>query len=510
MEYLLGIDIATTSAKAVLIDAEGNVVCVERYGYPLSTPYQNWSEQEPSDWWNKAKVAITKVLKNSKISPKQIKGIGLTGQMHSLVLLDKNYNILRPAILWNDQRTQKECEEIKRIVGEKKLLEYTANKVLPGFTLPKLIWIKNNEKNVYKKIHKVLLPKDYIRFKLTGDFATDVSDASGTIYFDVKNRCWSYKILEILKIEEDWLPKCYESSIVSGSISKEASEETGLAIGTPVVSGAGDQSAQAVGSGIAVEGLVSVTIGTSGVVFAHLDKIKIEERLHIFCHSVPNKWHAMGVMLSAGGSFKWYKDTFAEKELKIAKKENLDVYDVLTKDAKNIKAGSCGLIFLPYLTGERTPYPDPNARGVFFGINVNHTKEYFTKAVIEGITFGLRDSLELIKNLGIKIKQVRISGGGAKSELWQQVLADIFDSEIAIVNTTEGASYGAAILAGVGCGIYKDVESACDNLVKVIKKVKPQKENVKIYNEYFKIYQNLYKSLKERFIKSQAALEFRR
>jgi xylulokinase len=420
--------------------------------------------------------------------------------MHGLTLLDARGDVLRPCILWNDQRTAAQCETINQRVGEDRVLQLTGNPALTGFTAPKILWVRENEPELYRRVAHVLLPKDYARYKLTSQFFSDVSDSSGTSLFDVGKRQWSDEMLNVLDIPRAWLPEVTESPVVSARINADAARATGLVEGTPVVGGAGDQAAQAVGTGIVREGIVSVTLGTSGVVFAQSDSYRVEPqgRLHAYCHAVPDKWHLMGVMLSAAGSFRWYRDTLGQYEKKIAEQSGQDVYDVLTAEAAQVPAGCEGLLFLPYLTGERTPYPDPNARGVFFGLSIRHGKAHLTRAVLEGVSFGLRDSLELMRGLGVPLSQVRASGGGARSALWRQILADVFDTEIATVNVTEGAAYGAALLAGVGAGVYRDVTSACSAAIKITGNTRPSAAR-SVYADYYPRYCALYAALKDEF-----------
>jgi xylulokinase len=500
MSYLMGLDVGTTGAKALLIDEAGQVVGSAIAEYPMYTPFPQWAEQDPEDWWQGSVESIQRVLRESGVDPGQVAGMGLTGQMHGLVLLDREGAILRPCIMWNDQRTAVQCARITEKVGAERVLQLTGNPVLPGFTAPKIAWVREHEPEVYEKVAKVLLPKDYIRYRLTDEFASEVSGASGTSLFDVGQRRWSQEMLEALEIPAEWLPDC-ESPVVSGQISGAAARATGLKAGTPVVGGGGDQAAQAVGSGIVETGLVSVTVGTSGVVFASTDEFKVEPegRLHAFCHAVPGKWHLMGVMLSAGGSFRWYRDTLGRMEKDVAGLLGQDPYELLTAEAAKVPVGSEGLIFLPYLTGERTPYPDPNARGVFMGLTLRHDKGYLGRAVLEGVAYGLRDSLELMQNLGLEIHQVRASGGGARSDLWRQILADVFDTELVVINVTEGAAYGAALLAGVGAGIYGDVLEACGQAIRVVKRTTPNRENSALYGRFYPVYRALYAALKPSF-----------
>ncbi len=506
MEYLIGIDIGTTGVKTVLIDIKGKLKETHTVEYPLITPKPGWAEQNPDDWWNATLKSIRAILKKTDIDGQKIKGIGLTGQMHGAVFLDEKYNVIHPAILWCDQRTAKECEEINEIVGKDKIFEITCNPVLTGFQAPKILWLRKNKPEIYKKVKKILLPKDYIRFCLTGEFATDVSDASGTSLFDVKNRKWSEEILEKINIPEEFLPKVYEGTEITGYIKKEVAKLMGLSEKTPVVAGGGDQAAGGVGNGIVEEGSVSITIGTSGVVFAHSEKVIVDPkgRLHTFCHAVPGKWHLMGVMLSAGGSFRWLRDTLCEEEKKEAKKKKIDPYEIMTEKAKNIPVGSEGLIFLPYLTGERCPYPDPYARGVFFGLSLKHTKAHIIRSVMEGITFGLRDSVEIMKEMNLPIGEKFIaSGGGGKSDFWCQMMADIFGKNVVRLTCQEGAPFGAAILSGVGTGIFKDVKSACKELIKEKDLFKFNKEEGKKYEKFYRIYKQLYYSLKDLFREMQ-------
>jgi xylulokinase len=500
--YLLGLDISTTGAKALLIDERGRVVASATTEYPLSTPRPLWSEQSPADWWQGACASITAALKQAGLSGDDVSGVGLTGQMHGLVLMDKGGQVLRPAILWNDQRTGPQCAEITdRVGGLGRLLELTGNPVLPGFTAPKILWVQQNEPTVYERVAHILLPKDYARYCLTGEYATEVSDASGTSLLDVARRRWSEAMLDAVEVRAEWLPRCEESPVVSGAISPAAAQATGLRPGTPVVGGGGDQAAQAIGTGVVRPGVISVTSGTSGVVFAYSETFAAEPqgRLHAFCHAVPGKWHLMGVMLSAGGSFRWLRDTLGEPESATARLTGDDPYDLLTREAARAPVGSEGLLFLPYLTGERTPYPDPQARGAFIGLTVRHAKSHMIRCVLEGVSFGLRDSLELIKGLGVPIGQVRASGGGARSPLWRQIQADVFGTELVLVNIAEGAAYGAALLAGVGAGLFSSVAEAVECTVCVTDHTPPISENVRQYEALYSVYRSLYPALKSTF-----------
>jgi xylulokinase len=494
MKSFLGIDVSTTATKALLINEQGEVLATASTEYPFETPHPLWSEQHPDLWWDGTQKSIRAVIQQSGVDPAQIGGVGLTGQMHGLVLLDKSGEVLRPSILWNDQRTQSQCDEIHQRIGKEKFIQITGNVALTGFTAPKILWVKEIEPEIYAKAAHVLLPKDFVRCKLTGDYAMDKADGTGTVLMDLRKRDWSGEVLSALDIPQAWMPPLYEGPQITGKITPDAARATGLKAGTPVMAGGGDQAAQAVGVGAVKEGIIALTLGTSGVVFATTGGafIEPEGRLHAFCHSVPGKWHLMGVMLSAAGSLRWYRDTFAPGMK----------YDDLLSPAGSIPAGSDGLLFLPYLTGERTPHPDPLARGAFVGLTVRHGMAHCTRAVLEGVAFGLKDSFELMKSAGLgKIEQVRVSGGGARSVLWRQVLADVFDAELVTVNTTEGAAFGAALLAGVGAGRWPDVESACDAAVRVTGSSSPSAYQVGIYRNVYPLYRELYPALTAGFNK---------
>ena len=491
MNYYIGIDSSTTATKALLISADGRVVGVASSVYDYETPRPLWSEQQPHLWWTATVNSIRQLLAETTISPNEIKGIGLTGQMHGLVLLDNADNVLRPAILWNDQRTAAECDEMRSKLGKQQLIDITGNDALTGFTAPKILWVKNNETDVYSRIAHILLPKDYVRLKLSGEYAMDKAGGAGTQLFDVRQRDWSSALLDNLEIDAAWLPPTFEGTAVTGSLTQEAASATGLPAGIPIFGGGGDQAANAVGTGAVVDGIVALSLGTSGVVFASSDVPIVEQdgRLHAFCHAVPNKWHLMGVMLSAAGSLRWFRDTLLPNAS----------YDDLMTSAAKIAPGSEGLLFLPYLTGERTPHPDPLARGAFVGLTVRHGQAEMTRAVMEGVAYGLRDSFELMKNAGLSpIKQVRASGGGIKSSLWRQILADVLQAKIVTINTTEGAAYGAALLAAVGAGAFSDVVEACDTAVKINGVTSPGKDS-KIYQAQYPHYQKLYPALKPIF-----------
>jgi xylulokinase len=470
----------------------------------MQIPRPGWAEQNPEDWWQATIASIRQVL--LRADGDSIAGIGLTGQMHGLVLLDGAGKVLRPCIMWNDQRTAAQCAEIEQKVGRTKLIELAGKPALTGFTAGKILWVRENEPDIYRRARHVLLPKDYVRFRLTGTMAMDVADGSGTLLMDVRKRAWSDELLRLLDIPHEWLPVLHESHEVVAEVSAAATSATGLRAGIPVVAGAGDQAAQSIGTGIAREGIVSVTIGTSGVVFAATSKYTFDPtgELHAYCHAAPNTWHLMGVTLSAGGSLRWFRDTLCQPEKIEAARTGRDIYDVITKLAATAPAGSDGLLFLPYLTGERTPHADPNARGVFFGLSLRHFKAHMARAVLEGVTFSLRECLDLLCGLGQSCARVRVSGGGSRSAFWRQMMADVFGTEIVEVNVTQGAAYGAALLAGVGTGIYADAEQACERTVRETASTKPGPDAL-AYTEVYQRYRALYPVLAPEFRRAEQA-----
>jgi xylulokinase len=494
MTYFLGIDTSTTSSKSLVIAEDGKVVAVASSPHTLQTPHPLWSEQDPREWWDAVSASIRAVLETAGLSGEQIGAVGLTGQMHGLVLLDETGNVLRTAILWNDQRTQNQCEEIHQIIGKERFIQITGNVALTGFTAPKILWVKENEPDIYARAKHVLLPKDYIRYKLTGEYAMDKADGAGTVLFDLRLRDWSDEVLTALDIPRTWMPQTFEGPEFTGCITEEAASHTGLKAGTPVAAGGGDQAAQAVGVGAVQPGIVGLTVGTSGVVFATTPSALIEPegRLHAFCHAVPGMWHFMGVMLSAAGSLQWYRDTLAPNRS----------FDELLNEAESVPAGSEGLQFLPYLSGERTPHPDPLARGAFVGLTLRHGRGHMTRAVLEGVAFGLKDSFTLIQNAGLgTIAQARASGGGTKGALWRQILASVLEAELVTVNTTEGAAYGAALLAGVGAEAWTDVASACQACIQLTGSTMPDSVQVEMYRKAYPLYQELYPALRSSFTK---------
>jgi xylulokinase len=486
---VLGLDIGTSACKAVLVAESGELVAEASHAYPTQRPQPLWSEQNPSDWYAAAIASVRELMQRAAILPRQVLAIGLTGQMHGLVLLDARGEPLRPAILWNDQRTEPQCRALTERVGGPRVLRLTGNPILTGFTAPKIAWVRENEPQHLRAATACLLPKDYVRYRLTGAFHSDVSDASGTSLFDVERRCWSDEMIDAVGVPRAWLPQVFESPEISSHLSTDAAAAMGLLPGTPVCAGAGDQAAQAVGSGIVECGVVSVTVGTSGVVFAPTDAFRPDRdgRLHAFCHAVPGMWHQMGVMLSAGGSLEWLSGVLAET----------DSPERLAALAATAPRGCEGLLFLPYLSGERTPHADPRARGVFFGLTPRHGKAHLARSVLEGVAYGLRDSLELISASGPPIERIRISGGGASSPVWRQILADVLGKPLDALTTTAGAAFGAALLAGVGVGMFTDVRAACRRAVKIGAATLP--EPAVEYDEGYRRYRRLYPALAAEF-----------
>ncbi len=494
---LLGIDVGTGGVKAVLIDACGRILGRAVHEYPLSTPRPLWSEQNPRDWHSAALYAIRSVLASAGVEGRQVHALGIAGQMHGLVLLDAVGEVIRPAILWNDQRTARECAEITAQLGPEHILQLTSNPLLTGFTAPKLAWVRRHEPQAWARTAHALLPKDYVRYALAGTFATDVSDASGTALFDVARRSWSAPMCAALAIPHDWLPPVFESNVICAHLSEAAARACGLLSGTPIVAGAGDQAAQALGAGILEPGRICVTIGTSGVVFAPLAAHRREPRgrLHSFCHALPGRWHLMGVMLAAGGSLRWFRDTLAQVEQAQARQSGRDAYDLIADLAAQAPAGCDGLRFLPYLTGERTPHADPHARGVFFGLTLRHGRAALARAVFEGVSFGLRDALELLRELHVPINEIRISGGGARSPFWRQMLADVFNAPITHTGVDEGAALGAALLAGLGSGALRDPQELTAATAPAAPSTLPDGPSVVAYESAYREYRGLYPAL---------------
>ncbi len=479
MSVLVGLDVGTGGARAVAIDESGEIVAEASSEYPLLSPRPGWTEQDPADWWEGAKEVLKKVATEAG---ERVAGIGLTGQMHGSVFLDASDQVIRPALLWNDQRTRRQCEQITGAVGEERLISIAGNPALTGFQAPKIVWLKEEEPENFGRISRVLLPKDYVRLQLTGEYATDASDAAGTLLLDMRARDWSREILDALEIPQSWMPEVYEGPESTGALRESVAEELGLPEGIPVAAGGGDNAAAAVGTGIVGQGLVNSSVGTSGVLFAHASEFTPDPsgRLHAFCHAVPGAYHLMGVTLSAGGSLSWWRETLGSD------------YDELVEAASGVSPGSEGLIFLPYLSGERTPHLDPRARGAFFGLTARHGVEHMTRAVMEGVIFSLRDSLEIMCGLDVPVEDVRATGGGARSDLWLQLQADIYATPIRRTVADEGPAYGAALLAGVASGTYAGVEEATSVVRLREETTEPDPERSKIYEEHYEVYRSLY------------------
>lgn len=503
MSVYLGIDIGTSGTKTLAINAKGKILAQAMEGYPCYHPKPLWSEQDPEDWWQATVKTVRAVVKQAKLKPADVRAIGLSGQMHGSVFLDKNNKVVRRALLWNDQRTAAECAEIeKRAGGRKRLIEMVANPALTGFTAPKILWLRNAEPKNFEKTVKVLLPKDDIRRRLTGEFATEVSDASGMLLLDVVHRRWSKELLGKLGLDVNMFGQVYESEEVTGRLTSEAAKLLGLSTDCMVVGGAGDCAAGAVGNGIVKPGVLSTSIGTSGVVFVHAETPQVDPlgRLHTFCHAVRGKWHMMGVTLAAGGSLQWFRNAVCQTLASEAKRRKVDAYDVLTEEAAVTPPGAEGLFFLPYLAGERTPHADPNARGAFVGLTLKHTRGHLVRAIMEGVTYSLRDCLAIIEEQGVAVKQIRASGGGARSAFWRQMQADVLGKAVVSMAADEGPGYGVALLAAVGAGEFKNVAEACEATVKTVDQTKPVAAARKVYDKGFGVYQGLYGALKEKFV----------
>jgi len=501
MSYLLGIDIGTSGTKTLICDQRGRVLATAMAEHPIFSPKPGWSEQNPRDWWKSAILATKTVCKRAKIRGDDVAAIGLSGQMHGSVFLASNEKPLRPALLWNDQRTAEQCAQIESAAGGRAaLIELVANPALTGFTAPKILWVREHEPKIYEKTRHILLPKDFIRYVMTGQYATEVSDASGTLLLDVAHRTWSARLLELLKIDPTLMPRLYESHEISGELTTKAAVALGLRPGTPVAGGGGDQAAGAVGNGIVRPGIVSAALGTSGVVFAHSDQPIRDPlgRVHTMCHAVTGKWCVFGCMLSAGGSFQWFRNQLGEMEIAAARKLKRDPYELLIAEARSAPPGCEGLQFLPYLTGERCPHPDPLARGGWIGVTARSNRAMLIRSLLEGVTFGMRDVLEIMRSMGLACSQVRASGGGSRSPFWRKLQADIYRTPIVQTNATEGPAYGAALLAGVGIGVWSSVPQAAV-AIKEIERIKPNKKMAALYDRQYAIYDKLYGDLKPRF-----------
>ncbi len=502
MSYLLGIDIGTSGTKTLICDHKGRVLATAMAEHDLSSPEPGWSEQNPKQWWSATCKATKAVLKKAGVNGGQVTAIGLSGQMHGSVFLADDEQPLRPALLWNDQRTAEQCGQIEaKAGGRKKLINMVGNPALTGFTAPKILWVRQHEPRVYDRTRHILLPKDYIRYCMTGEYATEVGDASGTLLLDVKKRAWNRKLLELLDIDAALLPRCYESHEVSGRLHQAGAKALGLKAGIPVVGGSGDQPAGAVGNGIVTSGIASATLGTSGVVFVHSDEPTYDPqgRVHTMCSAVAGKWCVFGCMLSAGGSFQWLRNTLGQAEVAAAKRRKVDPYELLIAEAQKAQPGCEGLFFLPYLTGERCPHPDPAARGGWVGLTARHDRPALIRSLLEGVTFGMGDALAIMDRMGIAIRTVRLSGGGARSAFWRQLQADVYGRKVATINSDEGPAYGVAILAGVGTGVWKSVPEACAAVIRETQTLTPNKKLADLYSRHHAQYQRLYHALKDEF-----------
>ena len=501
MRYVIGIDLGTSGTKTVLFDERGGIIASSLVEYPMAQPQNGWAEQDPADWWNASVSTIREVVEKGGIDAKEIVGLGISGQMHGLVMLDEKNDVIRPSIIWCDQRTAKECEEIEARVGKERLIEITANPALTGFTASKILWVRNNEPENYAKCAHILLPKDYVRFMLTGEYATEVSDASGMQLLDIGARQWSDEVLEKLEIDKNLLGKVYESPEITGYITEEAAKLTGLAVGTLVVGGAGDNAAAAIGTGTVNDGDAFTTIGTSGVVFAHTKEMAIDPkgRVHTFCCAVPGEWHVMGVTQGAGLSLKWFRDNFCADIIENAKANGENPYKVMDEMAENAGISARKLLFLPYLMGERTPHLDPNARGAFFGLSAIHDRGDMIRAIMEGVSYSLNDCLTVLGEMGVRPENMLACGGGGTSALWRQMLADIYGMNVSTVDSKEAPALGVAILAMVGAGIYASVSEACEKILRLKTTTAPVPANGERYAKVYEIYRALYPQLKAQY-----------
>lgn len=488
---VIGIDVGTGGVRVLAVNATGDVAAQAVVEHELLLPRPGWTEQRPEDWWSGAATALRHVTEQLGERAKHIVAVGLTGQMHGSVFLDAQGEVIRPALLWNDQRTAAECSEITERVGLERLLQIAGNPAMTGFTAPKILWLRNHEPENFARVAKVILPKDYVRYRLTGALATDLADASGTLLVHVAERRWATEILEALDLDPGLLPDLFEGTEITGRVHREAALATGLPEGIPVVAGGGDQAAGAIGLGLVDEGRVSCSVGTSGVVFAASNQPVVHPagKLHAFCHCVPDRWHVMGVMLSAGGALRWFRDQLASGMS----------YDAITAEAAEVSPGADGLLFLPYLTGERTPHADPHARGAFIGLGVHHGRKHMARAVLEGITLGLADSVALIRALDIPVPELRITGGGARSGFWSKLMATVFEAPVIRMGVDEGPAFGAAILAAVGAGVYADAQTACGNMVKTADTIEPDSALTGTYRELHQLYQRAYTQLRDFF-----------
>lgn len=485
----LGIDVGTGGSRAVLIDERGEIIASARREHvPFASRQVGWAEQDPEDWRRASESAIRIVTASDSVRAEEIGAVSFSGQMHGSVLLDESDRVLRPALIWCDQRTQAQCSAITKRIGAERLIELVCNPAVTGFTLPKLLWVRENEPEIWKRVAAVLLPKDYVRLCLTGDKASDAADSSGTLLFDVQKRAWSQEMLDAFEMDESILPRVYESIEITGAVSKSGAESTGLIEGTPVVAGAGDNAAGAVGMGVVSPGTVSATIGTSGVVFAVTEQPMLDPkgRIHTLCHAIPGRWHNTGVTQSAGLSLRWFRDNFGAGE----------DYEALVSSAESVPAGAEGALWIPYLMGERTPHLDSNARAALVGLTASHTKAHAVRAVLEGVAFSLRDAIEIFRELNVPVKTIKLGGGGSRSILWRQIQADVYGQTVETIAADEGAAYGAALLAGVGVGAWKTVDEACRKTVSVAAHIEPEKEAVEKLNRNYGAYKMLYSALR--------------
>ncbi|MGH9941769.1 MAG: xylulokinase [Pyrinomonadaceae bacterium] len=498
---LLGIDVGTTGTRAVMIDEAGRMTeSATSEHAPFASPHIGWAEQDPRDWWRAAGEAVRETLAMSGTPAVEIACVGLSGQMHGAVLLDEREEPLRPAIIWCDGRTSEQCRQLTERVGAKRLIELVSNPALEGFTLPKLLWVREHEPELWKRVRGVMLPKDYVRLRLSGERAIDVADASGTLLFDVGRRAWSREMLDAVEIEEKLLPTVYESQEVCGRVSAAGAAATGLREGTPIVAGAGDQAAGAVGLGVVKPGAVSATIGTSGVVFAATDRPAFDKRgrVHTFCHAVPDRWHVMGVTQGAGLSLRWFRDQFGGLD-NGDEATGDDAYERLCSQAASIPAGADGLLWAPYLMGERTPHLDPLARAALVGLTASHTRAHVVRAILEGVAFSLRDTLTIFAEMHVPVETILLGGGGARSSLWRQIQADVYGRAVETVAVDEGAAYGAALLAGVGCGAWPSVDVACAQAVRVASRLEPDPAATQLMNRRYDAFRAVYPALRDIF-----------
>jgi xylulokinase len=494
--YVLGIDVGTSGTRALVIDQGGRIVASATEEHvAFASPKIGWAEQSPEDWWRACGIAVKKALAEKNIAADQIACVGFSGQMHGAVMLDEADKVVRPALIWCDVRTQNQCDELTQKIGAEKLIQLTCNPALTNFTVTKFLWVQENEPENWKRVRSVMLPKDYVRFRLTGERAIDMADASGTLMLDVTNRRWSNEVLDAAGIDKALLPALFESPDVCGKISEAGAKATGLKAGTPVVAGAGDQAAGAIGMGIVTPGAVSATIGTSGVVFAATDRPALDPqgRLHTFCHAIPGRWHVMGVTQSAGLSLRWFRDNFGVKG------SGGDPYELLSAEAATVPAGSDDLLWTPYLMGERTPHLDANARAALVGLTASHTRAHIVRAILEGVAYSLKDSFTIFEEMKVPVKKVRLGGGGARSPLWRQIQADVYNYEVEIVEAEEGAAYGAAILAGVGANLWPTVDAACEAIVRVQTRVAPRSQDAKTMQKNYAAYRKVYSATKAIF-----------